>query len=158
LAVLGGHVIILRSIIRENKLGIAHWFQEDKEEFILYKSTLSENSILALQIFSSYSHLPKGSIGEIVENEIVKNGGGIYMASVASGSWIGISNNRIAYNADYGVAISHPECPQLKSLFPLLPEGLSAPIQIAGKQNEIRDNDKGDLCPLDYPWPPGFRK
>lgn len=30
--------------------------------------------------------------------------------------------------------------------------------KLTGSNNEIRDNEFADLCPPDYPWPPGFRK
>ncbi|WP_205006295.1 hypothetical protein, partial [Escherichia coli] len=30
--------------------------------------------------------------------------------------------------------------------------------EITGSGNIFRNNGKGDLCPPDYPWPPGFRK
>jgi hypothetical protein len=30
--------------------------------------------------------------------------------------------------------------------------------KLTGSNNEIHDNEFRDLCPADYPWPPGFRK
>ncbi len=151
LVTLGGHTTILRSAIRENQIGIARWLWE-QEEFILYKSTLSGNSLTALVLSSFFA----GVMGDIEENEIVGNGNGIAMAAQEPGGRVRISNNRVSQNAGYGVAILHPECLDLKPLF-LLFEEQSAPLQIVGQQNELRDNGQ-DLCPPDYPWPPGFRK
>ncbi|MEM4402547.1 MAG: hypothetical protein QW376_08740 [Candidatus Caldarchaeum sp.] len=75
---------------------------------------------------------------------------------------IEISENRIESNEAWGLA------------FNLIPGGDGQPDQcnvrapgeeqifidpeITGSGNIFRNNGKGDLCPLDYPWPPGFRK
>jgi nitrous oxidase accessory protein NosD len=67
-----------------------------------------------------------------------------------------ISHNWIVNNtlgAGYSILAVYnlPDCQFLekKPLF----EG-----ELTGSNNEIRDNEFADLCPADYPWPPGFRK
>jgi hypothetical protein len=100
--------------------------------------------------------------GLLLRNEIADNGvsdhrpsgmltytktGGILLSP-----WmrVEISNNQIENNTQGVVYISDrsdQECSR-------------APVEgeIKGQDNEIKDNEFGDLCPADYPWPPGFRK
>ncbi|MCX8104198.1 MAG: hypothetical protein N3E42_07265, partial [Candidatus Bipolaricaulota bacterium] len=68
----------------------------------------------------------------------------------------------------YGLALQRKECEDeilskiLEWLFPLplavLEEASLESTVFIGWDNEIRENGKADLCPPDYPWPPGFRR
>ncbi len=103
--------------------------------------------------------------GRLLRNEITGNGfsdqtqylpvstlmykmlGGMLLSPWIS---VEISNNRVENNTQGVVYISDRfdhECSR-------------APVEgeIKGQDNEIKDNEFGDLCPPDYPWPPGFRK
>jgi hypothetical protein len=75
---------------------------------------------------------------------------------------IEISENRIKNNEAWGLALnlipgwdSRPD--QCNVRAPGEEQVFTDP-EIAGSGNEFRNNNKGDLCPPDYPWPPGFRK
>jgi hypothetical protein len=75
---------------------------------------------------------------------------------------IEISENRIEHNEAWGLALnlipglgSQPD--QCNVRAPGEEQVFTDP-EIAGSGNEFRNNNKGDLCPPDYPWPPGFKK
>ncbi len=101
--------------------------------------------------------------GRLLRNEIVANGlsapsligamlGYTKLGGILLSPWMHaeISNNRIENNT-YGVAYISDRFDHECSRAPM--EG-----EIKGQDNEIKDNEFGDLCPPDYPWPPGFRK
>lgn len=76
---------------------------------------------------------------------------------------IELSENQIEFNDGWGVAINYarygrdrdPRC----AISGLEYQGKEiVPPLIAGSNNIFRNNGKGDLCPANYPWPPGFRK
>jgi nitrous oxidase accessory protein NosD len=70
-----------------------------------------------------------------------------------------ISENRIESNESWGVAIKlEPGLNLCNSLKAEGEEKIFTDPEIIGTGNEFRNNLKGDLCPADYPWPPGFRK
>jgi len=67
--------------------------------------------------------------------------------------WGGIADiqyNRIVGN-EYGIALTMVPCVprEIADVFPFSGK-------VRGKENEIHDNQKMDLCPPDYPWPEGF--
>jgi hypothetical protein len=78
-----------------------------------------------------------------------------------------IEENRILNNQKYGVSLEGWQClctderPDEDRLSCLILHG-SIPSKIllttTEPNNEIQGNGKSDLCPPDYPWPPGFRK
>jgi hypothetical protein len=61
-------------------------------------------------------------------------------------------NNKINHNEECGVAAQSPRYVEGQKVYEIF-RG-----QLEGKGNEIQDNLRSDLCPPDYPWPPGFRK
>jgi hypothetical protein len=73
-----------------------------------------------------------------------------------------ISENRIKNNEAWGLALNllpgwdgrPDEC----NVYAPGEEQVFTDPEITGGGNEFRNNNKGDLCPPDYPWPPGFRK
>jgi len=73
-----------------------------------------------------------------------------------------ISENRIKNNEAWGLALNllpgwdgrPDEC----NVYAPGEEQVFTDPEITGSGNEFRNNNKGDLCPADYPWPPGFRK
>ncbi len=79
-------------------------------------------------------------------------------------SLITMSDNEIVGNRDYGIALAHSGCSQEEPFifypFSLVSLFARQKLLIAfwERSNTIRNNGKGDLCPADYPWPPGFRK
>ncbi len=156
LSAISSSLIIQRSTIRENWIGVLYVLVGKSGELILYQSTLVSNLITAVALSNGYQ--PQG-IGHIIGNEIVGNGNGIYLGASQPGSWVEIANNQISRNLDYGIAVMQSVCPlDFRPLLALLMVSESAPIQILGRSNKLQDNGKGDLCPPDYPWPPGFRK
>lgn len=75
---------------------------------------------------------------------------------------IEISENRIESNEAWGLALNlipgwdgRPDECNVKAPGE---EQVFIDPEITGSGNIFRDNGKGDLCPPDYPWPPGFRK
>ena len=75
---------------------------------------------------------------------------------------IEISENRIEHNEAWGLALnlipgwgSRPDQCNVRFMDD---EYFFTDLEITGNGNNFYDNSKGDLCPPDYPWPPGFRK
>jgi hypothetical protein len=66
-----------------------------------------------------------------------------------------IERNRIIGNHDYGVALWRARCLPADQAPPV---ELPTIIRIQGQGNEMHDNGKGNLCPLDYNWPADFIK
>jgi hypothetical protein len=75
---------------------------------------------------------------------------------------IEISENRIEGNEAWGLALNllpgEDDRPDQCNLKAPGEEQVFVDPEISGSGNVFRDNGKGDLCPPDYPWPPGFRK
>lgn len=64
-----------------------------------------------------------------------------------------LRGNTISDNSDYGIALFLPPCASISS-----GEITAFRGKVYGEGNIIMNNNKGDLCPPDYPWPPGFRR
>lgn len=111
---------------------------------ILFPGTILVQDKAALRVESSaISHqgadtgivVGEQAKAEVFDSHIFKQGGdGIVVAGTAE-----ISNNVIEENAGCGVRAQ-------------------ATAKITGSGNEISGNKAGDLCPTDFPWPPGFKK
>jgi len=75
---------------------------------------------------------------------------------------IEISENRIEGNESWGLALNllpgWGDQPDQCNVRAPGEEQVFTDPEITGSGNEFRNNLKGDLCPPDYPWPPGFRK
>jgi parallel beta-helix repeat protein len=87
------------------------------------------------------------SQARLIENIVSKNeGDGIRISCDAQ---VEVVRNEIVDNGGCGIVISGPSC-----------SGHPFPFagSIVGRENEVHNNAKGDLCPPDYPWPPGFVK
>jgi len=98
------------------------------------------NWILGNGFISEYVSLLRGAglllgLGQKMEVEISHN-------------WI--VNNRVGAAYSLFAAANAWDC-QLEEIPPF--EG-----KLTGRDNKIEDNELRDLCPPDYPWPPGFRK
>ncbi|MBI3661111.1 right-handed parallel beta-helix repeat-containing protein [Candidatus Acetothermia bacterium] len=153
-----GSMQIRRATIVENHGGIC-----GMNNFSLEDSTISKNLSTGIFIlFPGVSLLEMGPV-KILRNVISENGSGIMLTTglitqefipsmPIPSDLVVIDMNRIVNNNDYGVAFLSKLCG--------IPATLrdSDPINILGSQNEIKGNHKGDLCPADYPWPPGFVK
>ncbi len=85
----------------------------------------------------------------IQSNHISQNTLGAVLQEQASPTF---RNNQITNNTDYGIALYRRPC------FDQVAASLRFQGNIAGEANELSGNGKTDLCPADYPWPPGFRK
>ncbi len=85
----------------------------------------------------------------LVNNMIAYNKVGVHLGGDSNAEF---RENTISNN-DNGVTLFLPPCASINSYDILAFRG-----QVRGKDNVIIDNKKGDLCPPDYPWPPGFRK
>jgi len=146
---LSGPLTVIRSKIEENIAGIIM-----DGQLTIAQSSVSKNRFFGISL--SHPSNPYGVqefMGYIVENEFKQNGVGISLASRGVGDWIVIGNNRFVQNERYGVVIQDPACP----IDSEPPSDKSAPIHTFGGNNEFHNNGQ-DLCPPDYPWPPGFRK
>jgi hypothetical protein len=119
-------------------------------------------------------------VRELKANAITGNGVGLYLALGPTSdiqeelkaanqpelgpSLITMSDNEIVGNRDYGIALAHSGCskeePFIFYPFSLVSLFARQKLLIAfwERSNTIRNNGKGDLCPPDYPWPPGFKK
>jgi hypothetical protein len=119
-------------------------------------------------------------VRELKANAITGNGVGLYLALGPTSdiqeelkaanqpqlgpSLISMSENEIVGNREYGIALAHSGCSDKEHIifYPFSLISLFAKQQALiafwEKNNTIRNNGKGDLCPPDYPWPAGFRK
>jgi nitrous oxidase accessory protein NosD len=68
--------------------------------------------------------------------------------------------NIVAHSAGYGITLSLPQCiiEDLERIAPNLAEPFGFEGELIGEGNIIVRANKGDLCPVDYPWPVGFAK
>jgi len=145
--------LIRNSTITENEIGIAG------SDFVLEGSTITKNQGFGISISP---WLPQ-SATRILKSIIAENKSGIWVNSwwrppppppweplPAGEPLVEIYLNRIVGNREYGVVIQTAECTGIRFE--------SGPLRMTGGGNEMRDNQKGDLCPADYPWPPNFKK
>jgi len=102
-------------------------------------------------IVSSLGHVGWGAAEVLLEeNKITYNGGpGVYLIGDAVAELV---KNEITENK-YGVELALPPCISISPQDEIAFQGI-----IRGSENVISNNEEGDLCPADYPWPPGFKK
>jgi len=91
-----------------------------------------------------------GVQANLIGNYLFANGHGV---SLGHKTQVNLQENRIIYNRGYGVAINGFSCRVREGDIRALRSG--EPEVVEGQDNEIHDNGD-DLCPDDYPWPPGF--
>jgi hypothetical protein len=152
---LSTHLIIVRSNISENELGIMG------DSIYLTHSTVRKNRVWGIVLSLSSSAYGPQYLGALQNNEISENGVGVILGAIAedaAGSWLRMDENKIVRNQEYGVMILKSVCPTSPPHPELALGRESAFIRIFGGNNELHDNLQGDLCPADYPWPAGFRK
>jgi parallel beta-helix repeat protein len=83
----------------------------------------------------------------IIGNQIMSNhNDGIRLSEAAT---VQISGNEVRENGGRGISLWQRPCYDTDDKF-------AGSIQV--EDNNIRNNGRADLCPLDYPWPPGFVK
>ncbi len=148
------YVSIIRSELFENIYG----FMGDS--LYMVNSTVRKNQDWGVDLRASPNFGPQ-HLGRLDENEISENGVGVILGTMseeAAGSWLWMNGNKIVQNREYGLMVLKKACPTTLPHPELALGKESAFVQILGGYNEIIGNLKGDLCPPDYPWPPGFRK
>ena len=165
-----GDIIIQEASITENDEGILSLGLLGEPYLIVRRSLFFLNRVMAVGLIGG---LYGGLAATLDGNQIVKNFGGVYvgryyqpdlvkalLSAEPGPTIIAMYNNQITGNLLYGIAITLKEC--LRGMrdedlrFILLSS--SSDVIFTGRDNDIKDNGKGDLCPPDYPWPPGFRK
>ncbi len=139
-------VTILHSaIVAHSGTGI---YAQDRAQFVLNYSLLALNSHgggIAIRVVNE-------SKASLYKTDLILNGAGIVVADSAT---IILNYNRLLRNL-WGVLL------YVKPCFIFAPE--QAKVTILGQGNEIPGPNQEDgnmivdLCPADYPWPPGFRK
>lgn len=139
--------ILSSAIMASSQIGI---YAQDRAQFVLKYSNLALNSFGhafgAIRVVNE-------SKASIYKTNFILNGAGIVAGDSAQ---IDLNYSRLLKNL-WGVLLYVSRC------FLFAPE--QAKVTILGQGNEIPDQkdnpDEGNgeaLCPLDYPWPPGFRK
>jgi hypothetical protein len=144
-----GQITIINSILEENVTGVM------SQKISLHNSILRQNEMGA---FILVSGVAPNYIGQISNNEISKNGVGILLSAVYEGHTINIVQNRIKENQQFGLVVQDTRCQIDFGKGPVFSSYNSEKIIIRGYDNEIRSNQKGDLCPKDYPVPARFIK
>jgi hypothetical protein len=112
------HLIIVRSNISENELGIMG------DSIYLTHSTVRKNRVWGIVLSLSSSAYGPQYLGALQNNEISENGVGVILGAIAedaAGSWLRMDENKIVRNQEYGVII-------LKSVCPTSPPILSLPL------------------------------
>lgn len=110
----------------------------DSAQARLTDSTVSDNTF-GLQLKDS-------SQATLFHTLVSKNANGLELWNLAQAS---IRASQIVDNSAYGIVLLQSPCYEIDEKF----EG-----KVDGSNNEIRGNQQGDLCPMDYPWPQGFLK
>lgn len=167
----GGSLVVEESIIESNGPGISVLDGSLK----VMRSLLAKNSV-AIEIGGGWHG---GEVVELVENAIIGNtDGGLYMVlgpipslqeklRAANQPEIGpavvqMRGNEIVGNSRYGIALLECLKGELHTGFLALYMASrlinQSHIAFIEESNKIQGNSKADLCPPDYPWPPGFRK
>lgn len=148
-----GHAVVQDSMIQGNQIGILALYA--RGSLTLTRSVLLKNRSAAVMVRQDVDPIH----ASIVDNQFIGNGTGIYVGTAAQGSMINISRNFLIENVNYGVALLKQECISNDPYARLFTISQSQPTDlVTGESNQFRNNGKGDLCPPDYPWPPGFRK
>ncbi len=96
-----------------------------------------------------------GAVAQLIENEIYANKTGIQLTPREEADTLAqveLVNNKINQNEECGIAAQSPRYVKGQKVYEIF-KG-----QLKGEGNEIEGNLRSDLCPPDYPWPPGFRK
>jgi len=167
-----GSLTVRNSLFHDNVVGIKS-FGGNLE---VRQSMFARNSAAIAILDFGWS----SGVRELRENAMTGNGVGLYLAlgptsdiqeklKAANQPELGpylitMSDNEIVGNTDYGIALAHSGCVegQVEAAifypFSLIWSKQKVLIAFWEKNNTIRNNGKGDLCPPDYPWPPGFRK
>jgi hypothetical protein len=115
---LSTHLIIVRSNISENELGIMG------DSIYLTHSTVRKNRFWGIDLHLPSSVFSPQYLGALQNNEISENGVGVILGAIAedaAGSWLRMDENKIVHNQEYGVMI-------LKSVCPTSPRTLSLPL------------------------------
>ncbi len=156
---IGGSLAVRNSIIQGNSIGIGTGFIGG--DLSVERSLIGQNELAGIAL---------GGRGlwriRLVENAIVGNGVGVYLALgeyEGGRSVITMHRNDITSNTLYGIALANAGCWEKEFLiFYLLLSNLriGEKVDVVFREgaNNISNNGKADLCPPDYPWPPGFRK
>jgi hypothetical protein len=115
-------------------------------QVVLKQNRLSRNGI-GIEV--------SGAGARLIENEIYANKTGIQLTpreGADARAQVELVRNKINQNEECGVAAQSPRYVEGQKVYEIF-RG-----QLEGGGNEIQDNLRSDLCPADYPWPPGFRK
>jgi hypothetical protein len=99
-----------------------------------------------------------GAIAKLIENDVYANKIGLQLTPWMRGeveyttdpAKVELMRNRISQNEECGIAAHrYVEGKKVYEMFT---------GELTGEGNEVQGNLQADLCPPDYPWPPGFRK
>jgi hypothetical protein len=92
-----------------------------------------------------------GATAQLVENEVYANKNGIQLTHHWQGDGqVELVRNKVSQNEECGIsAHRYVEGKKVYEIFA---------GQLTGEGNEVQGNLQADLCPADYPWPPGFKK
>lgn len=132
-------------------------------QFFMQGNTIQMQGGTGLYLFNAQASLVGERIEGATTGVILHHGQASIQESVIRGNGIGIlleggsvldlSKSDLTGNQEYGLVIEKASC------FP----GATGPLSgdkessyIQGVGNTISGNGKADLCPSDYPWPPGF--
>lgn len=129
-------------------------------EAALKDNEIAQNDVIALPIdprlvawleflFPASGVLVESGQPLVQSNRITRNGLGVVLQGQSSPTML---DNQILNNSQYGIALYQKPC------FDQLTAEQEFQGKVLGEANELSGNGQGDLCPADYPWPPGFRK
>lgn len=113
------------------------------------QATIRDNQILG---YETGILLDAGANAYLEGNLLSSGQEGVLMKFDATAS---LFKNQITTNKGYGVVLWQLPCFESR-LF--VSEQLAFRGRVYGNGNEIRDNQKSDLCPPAFPWPPNFKK
>lgn len=133
----GAYAEIRESTLQNNGLGVEIW---DAEQVLIDNATIAANQGDGLWVRGA-----AGAVVSVRESVITDSGGnGLRLGAAPhrpDAFQIELSGNQIERNRGCGVWIDVDEA-----------------IEVRGRDNRLEDNRAGDLCPVSFAWPQGFRR
>jgi hypothetical protein len=149
----GSHLLAM-----DNTIFVKNWPNEPLEaigiiflqdvEAVFERNSISPELNVSFRPQALSGILALGGKYSFSENEIQQVSVGVMLGGKTNAAF---DNNRIHDNT-IGIVL------QLSPCIPNPHPEIRFDGVITGSGNQFATNSKGDLCPADYPWPPGFRK
>jgi len=163
-----GAIVLKGNTLADNMLGGVVWVRslEARDNYII-----NSDSSKAQREGQGLIVLATAKI-DLVGNVLIGNDASGLILGLSQSGGIKVEKNVVLNNGGYGLALLNPNCIHtyvIELLETIIPEEEWDEIEdklyqgqlqdeVEGNGNLVTGNKEGDLCPEDYPWPPGFVK